>query len=190
MSHSKEPLSVARRARRLGVLLLVPLLPVGLATPAQADQVLTSETTFFAGTHSEDLLLSAPGAGTVDVTLTDLGWPTIGTSFSFSATSASKTLASFTGTGSLTQSTFTDSFDLASAGAFYAHLTADAPGGSSLLGNYGLYSLQITFSPVVAAVPLPPSGWLLLAGLLAGLGLLRARRSGAAAGGFLPVPQH
>ena len=70
------------------------------------------------------------------------------------------------------------SFMVPTAGTYFADVMATAGGPLDL----GVYSLSISFSP--SAVPLPPSGRLLLGALLLGVGLLfvqQRRRQRAAA---------
>jgi hypothetical protein len=142
-----------------------------LASQARAETVLVAESGLIIGSQAADLSFIAPSAGTIDVRLTDLTWPTPLSSLVFSATSADSVLESMKGPGEV-------SFSVSSAGAYYAHLLGHAGG---ILG-LGAYSLSMTFSPA-AAVPLPAGLWLLLSGLTAGAIGLRSRRSrGAPAG--------
>ena len=122
-----------------------------------------------AGSQSVVYVLSAPGAGTFNVSLGDLDWPDRLASLSFTATSANALLGSLTGAGQM-------GFEVAGAGSLYAHVAASAQG----LLNVGLYSLQITFMPSVSAVPLPASSTLLLTALGA-LGILLWMRRPAVA---------
>jgi hypothetical protein len=141
-----------------------------LVPAARADQILTEETILFTGTESQTLSLGDPGAGTVTVVLTDLAWPTKAASLSFSMTTASTLLLPLTSNP--------DSFSVSSVEALYLHIAGDAnslaiPG----LPSFGLFSLQVDFTPAAPPVPLPASVWLLasaLAGLL-GVHVLRSR---------------
>jgi hypothetical protein len=89
-------------------------------------------------------------AGTVTVTLQDLGWEGPFSSLSFAATTSTSLLAQLAAPGSLT-------FGIAGAGNYFATVygVADPNFGS------GLYSLNLKYSPV----PLPMAAWLLLSGL-------------------------
>jgi hypothetical protein len=165
-----KPMNRMTKMRKvLKLRLLAPLALAGLAvTPhAWADSILLAQTTLVAGTESTVDSFTTPSAGIVSVTLQSLNWPTQLNALSFSATSASQVLASWSGSGtSITGSTTT--FDVG-AGTYFAHIMATA--GGSL--NLGLYSMMMTFSPTV---PLPASGWMLLTGMFVLVGLVRAAR--------------
>jgi hypothetical protein len=153
----------------LKLALLAPLALIGLsATPnARADTLLLAQTSLVSGTVATDDSFTTPGAGVVNVSLQNLGWPTQLSALSFSATSANQVLASWTGSGSnITGGAVT--FDVG-AGTYFAHVMATA--GGSL--NLGLYSMIMTFTP---SVPLPASGWMLLTGMFVLAGLARAVR--------------
>lgn len=156
-----------RKFLRLG--LLAPLTLAGLAATPQAwaDSILLAQTTLVSGTESTVDSFTTTGAGTVSVTLQNLNWPTQLTALSFSATSASQVLASWSAAGtSITGMSTT--FDVG-AGTYFAHIMATAGGAL----NLGLYSMMMTFSPTV---PLPASGWMLLTGIFVLGGLARAVR--------------
>jgi hypothetical protein len=89
-------------------------------------------------------------AGTVTVTLADLGWPGLMSSLSFAASTSTSLLAQMATPGRLT-------FDVTSGGNYFATVygVADPAFGS------GLYSLNLSYAPV----PLPAAAWLLLSGL-------------------------
>ncbi len=116
------------------------------------------------GSQSVVYVLSAPGAGTFNVSLSDFAWPDRLANLSFTATSVSAVLGSLSGPGQM-------SFAVTGAGSLYAHVSAAAGG----LLNVGLYSLQMSFKASEAAVPLPASSWLLLVGLAAMAALSRRR---------------
>jgi hypothetical protein len=147
-----------------------------LAGQARADTVLVAESGLIIGSQAADLSFIAPSAGRIDVRLTDLTWPTPLSSLLFSATSADSVLESMKGPGEV-------SFNVSSAGAYYAHLLGHAGG---ILG-LGAYSLSMTFTPA-AAVPLPAGLWLLLSGLTAGAIRLRSRRSRGAPAALTSTP--
>lgn len=114
--------------------------------------------------------------------LTGLDWPVPLSSLSFSATTATETLDSWSssnpsphaldasGTGLSTP--FVDTFQVG-AGTYFAHVMATAGGSLDL----GLYSLMLTFTP--SAVPLPAAVSMLLLGLLVLFALKRTLREGA-----------
>jgi hypothetical protein len=144
-----------------------------LAHPAHAE-VMLAQNTFFSGTDSQTLTVDAPAAGTMSLTVTDTAFPVALTSLSFYGSNETSVLQAASSTGS------TMTYDLTSAGAFYAHISADAGSlGIPGLPNYGWFAVDINFTPAQAPVPLPASAGLLLIGL-AGLGALgvlrRARR--------------
>jgi hypothetical protein len=142
--------------------------------------VLVAQSGLVMGTLSESIPLSAPSAGTVDVTLSDLAWPTKLSSLSFSATTATGVLAS----GSLPESSsnYQTTFSVTGPVAFYVHITAAAQSlGLTGLPSLGLYAEQIGFTPQGVPVPLPASGWLLLVGIGAAVAAVRGR--GAAGAG-------
>jgi hypothetical protein len=147
-----------------------------LAGQARADTVLVAESGLIIGSQASDLSFIAPAAGTIDVRLTDLTWPSPLSSLVFSATSADSVLESIKGPGEV-------SFSVSSAGAYYAHLIGRAGG---ILG-LGAYSLCMTFQPLASAVPLPAGLWLLLSGLAIGAVVLRSRRGRDASSGPPPA---
>lgn len=115
--------------------------------------VRVARTEMITGTDSIVLPFAIAGgmpAGTVTVTLDDLGWPGLFSSLSFAASTSTSLLAQLAGPGNL-------SFNVAGAGNYFATVygVADPNFGS------GLYSLNLKYSPV----PLPAAAWLLLSGL-------------------------
>ena len=165
------------------------LLGGALTQPAHADQVaattlVSPESIFFVDTESTVLSLNAASAGTVTVNVTDFEWPVALQSLSFSAASESQVLAS--GTQSNPAKDFTVSFKVGSPGAFFAQISAIAGAfpGLAAFPSIGAYSLDVTFTPQITGVPLPPAVWLFLAGLLGIAGVGRVLRSR----GF-PVPR-
>ncbi|MES1263296.1 MAG: hypothetical protein ABUL69_02995 [Peristeroidobacter soli] len=89
-------------------------------------------------------------AGTVTVTLQDLGWPAKFDSLSFAASTSTSLLAQMSAPGRLT-------FQVDGPNNYFATVygLANAAAGS------GLYSLNLSYAPV----PLPAAAWLLLSGL-------------------------
>jgi hypothetical protein len=150
--------------------LLVPMALTGLAVAphAWADNVLLAQSTMVVGTESTTDTFVAPTAGTVTLNVTGFGWAAPLSALSFSASSATQVLASWSGTG-ITSDTAT--FNVG-PGSYFANIMATAtPGGLDM----GLYSMRLTFSPT-PTVPLPSSGWLLLTGMFVLAGLARAVR--------------
>jgi hypothetical protein len=144
----------------------VALTGLSVAPHAWADSVLLAQSTLVNGSESTSDSFVTSGAGTVTVTLQNTGWASPLTALSFSANSATQVLASFNATG-LTADTA--QFHVNAAGTYFANIMATAGGEMGL----GLYSLKMTFTP---AVPLPSTGWLLLTGLFALIGVARAAR--------------
>lgn len=149
---------------------VVALLGAALMQPAHADQVgstlVPQESIFFEGVESTVLSLNTTSAGTVTVSVNDFEWPVALESLSFAAASESQVLKTQTQPNPTTDFTF--SFNVGSAGAFFAQISAVA--GASQFGlpfpSIGAYSLDVTFSPQISGVPLPPAVWLLATGLL------------------------
>jgi hypothetical protein len=96
---------------------------------------------------------SVPGAGTVTVTLSDLGFTAKLASLTFSATTSTAVVTSLPSAGQT-------SFTVGAAGLYAAVVDAVATPTGSL--DLGQYSLVIGFT---AAVPLPPAALLMLSGL-------------------------
>jgi hypothetical protein len=156
---------IATRPRRLlcGTLIAVGMLA---ASAARADTVLVSDTSFVSGSQSMVYSLTAPGPGSITITLSNLSWPDPLASLSFAFTTATGVLQ----TGNAGEVTF----DLTGAGTYYALVSGSAQGQ----WNLGLYSLRLTYSPLsTTPVPIPPTLWLLLSGAAVSLGLARPRRA-------------
>lgn len=146
----------------------------GRMPSAQADTILKAATTMVYGTGADTYSFNAPGAGTVTAQIASVPWPTPLAALSFTATTASDTLSSWS-TTSATATPGIQSFQVTGAGTYFAHVMATA--GSNAF-NMGLYSLMVTFTP--SAVPLPTAAGLLLIGLLVVFALrttLRAPRN-------------
>jgi hypothetical protein len=146
---------------------------------AYAGSQVLADTTLVSGSSSEVFSFQASGPGMATVELTNVAWPQNLSSLSFLATAPGEILGQWSNPpasgGTTTQ---TMSFMVPTAGTYFADVMATAGGPLDL----GVYSLSISFSP--SAVPLPPSGRLLLGALLLGVGLLfvqQRRRQRAAA---------
>jgi hypothetical protein len=165
-----KTIKTMRLPLRLGLLAPLALTCLSIAPHARADSILLAQTTLVSGTVSTVDSFVAPSAGVVTVTLKSLDWPTSLSALSFSATSADQVLASWSGTGLASDIA---SFDVG-AGTYFAHIMATAGGTLDM----GLYSLLMTFTPTAGppAVPLPPSGWMLVTGMFVLAGLARVIR--------------
>jgi hypothetical protein len=142
------------------------------ATPlANADTILVEASPLISGTRSDVYTLSAPTAGSVTVSLANLGWPDRLASLSFALATSSGVLQTFSGESQQT-------FDLGSAGTYYAIVTGKAQGHWDL----GMYSLRMSFSALGEGpgpgpvVPLPAAVWLMLSGLAGMFGLTRRKQ--------------
>ncbi len=152
---------------KIAALAPVALMGLSVAPHAWADSVLlVQQTTMVNGNEWTSDSFNASRAGTVTVNLQDLNAFSALSALSFTANSATQALASVNATG-MTDGTF--SFNVG-AGSYFANIMATAGGPMGL----GLYSVTMNFTP--NAVPLPSSGWLLLTGAFALLGVLRAVR--------------
>ena len=144
-------------------LTLLALWAVLLAPVVHADQVLVAETTFFEGSESQTVPVSVSGAGVLDISLTDLAWPDKLASLSFFLSNGSSLLTPQAGS--------TTAFKVTDAETLYVTISGLAGSlGIAGLPNFGLYSLDVTFAPQQAPVPILPSAWLLISGLAALLG--------------------
>jgi hypothetical protein len=149
--------------------LLVPMALTGLAVAphAWADS-LPAQSMMVLGSESTTDTFTARTAGTVTLSVTGFDWASGLSALSFSASSATKLLASWSGSG-ITSDTAT--FNVG-PGSYFVNIMATAnPGGLDM----GLYSMSLSFSPT-PTVPLPSSGWLLLTGMFVFAGLARAVR--------------
>lgn len=136
------------------------LLTLVVAPVTRAETVLLSDTTLITGSESSVFSFQAPGPGTLIVQLTDVKWPQTLSSLSFMATNGSHVLESWSDPGSQLDANLT--FQI-TGGRYFADVMAAAGGPLDL----GVYSLSIDFKSANSPVPLPASGWLLLAGVLA-----------------------
>jgi hypothetical protein len=157
------------------------LLGASCAQPALADQVASTtvvgaESVFFMGNGGAALSFNTASAGTVTVSVTDFQWPVALDSLSFSASSQTQVLFSETQKNPTEnpQKDFSISFNVGSAGAFFAQIAAIA-GAAQIAGfpSIGAFSVEATFTPQITGVPLPPAVWLLLTGLLGVAGAAR-----------------
>ena len=167
-----------RPAASIGLLLV--LASVGaLGSPvARADTMLMASTNLVTGTSSATYSFTAPTAGTVTARILTVPWPVALSALSFSATTASSTLSSWSAS-SPSSTPQVETFQVG-AGTYFAHVTATAGGPLDL----GLYSLMLNFSP--SAVPLPAAAGLLLIGVFVLLGLRQTFRDRAP---WSPQPQ-
>ena len=152
-----------RPVAHIGMLLV--LLSLGmLGTPvARADTLLMASTNLVTGSSTATYSFTAPTAGTVTARIASVPWPDALSALSFSATSASSTLSSWSA-ASPSMAPQVETFQVG-AGTYFAHVMATAGGSLDL----GLYSLMLTFSP--SAVPLPAAAWMLLIGIFVFVGL-------------------
>ena len=150
--------------------LLVPMALTGLAVAphAWADNVPAPQSTLVVGSESTTEMFSVTTPGTVTLSVTGFGWAAPLSALSFSASSATKVLASWSGSG-ITSDTAT--FNVG-PGSYFVNIMATAASGGL---DMGLYSTRLTFD-ATPAVPLPSSGWLLLTGMFVLAGLARAVR--------------
>jgi hypothetical protein len=144
--------------------------PAGLTTVPGCASELVCSSDVLSGNGARDFTFNAPGAGTLDVSLTDLDWPNSLQTLSVSVTNALNVMDVLNAENPAS-STQSATFQV-NAGPYTAHLLFDTEGGFDL----GAYSLTVAFQPLGAPVPLPMSGWLLLSGLAAGEFLRRVCR--------------
>ena len=164
-------LSGLKLTAKLGLAVLLGTLSLGRSYSAHADtMMLKAATTMVYGSAADTYSFAAPSAGTVTADISTLPWPVPLTSLSFSATTASNTLASWSSSASTPG---VETFQVSGAGTYFAHVMATAGGSLDL----GLYSLVVTFAP--SAVPLPTAAGLLLIGILVLLSLQDTMRTPA-----------
>jgi hypothetical protein len=147
---------VSRAAPLAAVLVLLTI--VGQSPAAHADSMLLASTNMVTGSSAATFSFNAPSSGTVTAEISSMPWPVPLSALSFSATTATNTLSSWSTTDAMAAPQF-EKFQVG-AGTYFAHVMATAGGSLDL----GLYSLMLTFSP--SAVPLPAAGGMLLIGLL------------------------
>ena len=139
-------------------LLALMLLALGAARGSDAATIVLEQSGLLGGAQTVVTPLIVPGAGTLQVTLTDLAWPTRMTTLSFALSDATSVLGRMAAPGM-------SNFTVGGAANLYAHVYGTAAGPLDL----GLYSLRVQFTPV----PLPSAAVL----LLAGVGLFAAMRN-------------
>lgn len=140
------------------LVVLATLAVTGHSTAARADTMLLASTNLVSGSSAATFSFDAPTNGTVTAMISSTPWPDPLSSLSFSASTATDTLASWSTTDGMSAPQ-AEKFQVG-AGTYFAHVMATA--GGSL--NLGLYSLLLTFTP--SAVPLPAAAGMLLIGLL------------------------
>jgi hypothetical protein len=160
----KTLVKMIRPLGRFGLAVALVALSLGRSPLAHADTLLLATTDLVSGTSAATFSFSAPTSGTVTARITSLPWPVPLSALSFSATTATDTLSSWSSSGAMSAPQV-ETFQVG-AGTYFAHITATAGGSLDL----GLYSMMLTFSP--SAVPLPAAAGMLFIGLLI-LGALR-----------------
>lgn len=153
---------------RLGLAAVLVALSLGRSPLAQADNLLLATTDLVYGSSAATFSFDAPGSGTVTAQISSVPWPVPLSALSFSATTATDTLSSWSAS-SPSSAPQIETFQVG-AGTYFAHVMATAAGSLDL----GLYSLMLTFTP--SAVPLPTAAGMLLIGLLVLFGLRRTLR--------------
>jgi len=150
---------------------LAALLLMGVvhSPQAHADTMLLASTNLVTGSSSGTFTFDAPAAGMVTARLASIDWPVPLDALSFTATTATDTLATWSSSSPSEMTPYVDSFQVG-AGTYFAHVGATAGGTLDL----GLYSLMLTFTP--SAIPLPTAASLLLLGLAVFFGLRRTLR--------------
>jgi hypothetical protein len=167
-----------RLSAKLAMALPLALIGLAAAPHARADtiapgSILLAQTTLVVGQESTVDSFTTPGAGTISVSLENLNWLSPLSALSFSATTATDTLWSTSGSSSMVNAD--GQFTVGSAGTYFAHIMAKASNTGPWAG-YGAYSLMLLFTPGTSPVPLPASGWMLLTGMLVLAGLARTVR--------------
>lgn len=140
-------------------------------TSAHADMVgtkLFESTTLVTQPNIDLQTLNISGAGTLTVNLTDLKWPDLLGTLSFTLFDATHVIGSYTLSNALNG---TDGFQINTAGTYYASIFAAPATGKA----GGLYDAQIYFQKFAAPVSLPAAGWLLISGI-AGLASFRPKQ--------------
>jgi hypothetical protein len=160
MKRSKE--AALKAAVVAGVLLLT-------SNWARADMVgakMYESTTLVTQSQIDLQPLTLSGAGTVSVKLTDMKWPDLLGSLSFTLFDATHVIGTYALSSGAT--TGTGIFNVTQGGNYYASIFASPGAGKT----GGLYNAQIYYQ---ATAPLPAAGWLLLTGI-AGLVAIRPKQ--------------
>jgi hypothetical protein len=124
--------------------------PTSAATAASTS--LVSQSILTRGSSSFSFDLSTTGAGTFEIRLADLGWPERLAGLSFSLSTPTAVLRTLQAPGLLT-------YQVGSAGSYFGTVSTRTQGSLAM----GMFSLDVGFSPSAVPVPLPASGWLMLA---------------------------
>jgi hypothetical protein len=150
-----------RSTLALGSVAALSMLAIGSVHAETLGTKLYESTTLVTAPHIDLQALNISGAGTVTVKLTDMKWPDLLGTLSFTLFDATHTIGSYSlSPGALTG---TQGYTVNAAGTYYASIFA-AP-ASGKMG--GLFNAQIYFGPAAAPVPLPASGWLMMCGIAA-----------------------
>ena len=99
MSKTMKLITHLRPMCRLGLAVLLVTLALLSSPAAQADSLLLASTDLVSGSGASTFSFNAPGSGTVTAQLSSLPWPVPLKALSFSATTATDTLASRSGSG-------------------------------------------------------------------------------------------
>jgi hypothetical protein len=126
---------------------------------ANASTVLYDNAGFVQGQQSFSQTLNLSGPGVLTVTLSNISWPESLSSLNFVLSTAAGPIAPSMGAG-------TESFQV-DGGRLFALWFGQAAEGPQDPQDLGLYGLKIVFQPYAPPppVPLPATGFLLLAGL-------------------------
>jgi len=151
-----------RSMERIKLAIAVAAAGLLLSSAAHADMVgnkLYDSTMLVTQSHIDLQTLNITGAGTLSVKLTDLKWPDLLGTLSFTVFDATHVLGSYSLDNSLATSGI-GTFNVNTAGTYYASIFATPATGKS----GGLYNAQIYFQ-TTAPVPLPAAAWLMISGL-------------------------
>src|SRR3954465_15636215 len=110
---------------RIGPLALVAGMLVMNSPMAEADTLLLASTNMVHGSSGATFQFDAPTNGTVTAQITSLPWPVPLSALSFSASTATDTLASWSSSGAMSSSPQFQTFQVG-AGTYFAHVMATA----------------------------------------------------------------